>query len=112
MAPHMAIEHAALVRQLGRAQTAITQMQTRAKAQQAVLEQEVVQLRAQLLVARTAAFWRLVVPPPEDLSAAKQVVCNTGCVGHAHHWLGATGDCRLNGEACPRVKPSTPEERG
>ena len=109
MAPHLVLEHAALVRQLGRAQNAITTLQARAHAQQNALEQKVVWLRGQLLVARTAVLWRLPLPRQGDLRAAQEVVCDTGCVGHAHHWLGAEGECRLNGGACTRVgaTPST-----
>ena len=103
MAPHIALEHTALVRQLGRAQNAITTLQAHARARQNTLEQKVVWLRGQLLVAHTAVLWHLPLPRQGGLRAAQEVVCDTGCVGHAHHWLGAAGECRLHGGACTRV---------
>ena len=35
--------------------------------------------------------------------SATEVLCQTGCQGHAHPWLDADGACRLTGGECTRV---------
>ncbi|MEZ5702753.1 MAG: hypothetical protein R3E42_13695 [Burkholderiaceae bacterium] len=34
---------------------------------------------------------------------AQAVICQTGCVGHAHPWLAPDGQCRRSGDACERI---------
>ena len=115
-AREIAIEHGVLTRQLAGLQRRVGE-QMRAHAQQvAALEEEVLQLRVQLVVARTCLLWGLGVagvtrPVPrrarapvagavEAMAEASSVICQTGCVGHAHPWLEADGQCRRTGQAC------------
>ena len=47
---------------------------------------------------------------PPDVGApytATDVLCQTGCQGHAHPWLTAGGGCRLTGADCTRVRSAT-----
>ena len=112
----MVREHGLLLRQLARLQQgAGEQMQAQARRINA-LEGDVLRLRAQLIVARTCLLWGL---PHEGLARvrplrrpvvaalndpewaqAHAVICQTGCVGHAHPWLEADGQCRRTGVAC------------
>ncbi len=39
---------------------------------------------------------------------ATDVLCQTGCQGHAHPWLDADGSCRLTGGDCTRVRDAVP----
>jgi len=81
------------------------------------LEAQNLRLRAELVVLRTGVLWglgtgavvRRARPPARDnhafdpvLRAAQAVICQTGCVGHAHPWLEADGQCRRSGQACER----------
>jgi len=34
---------------------------------------------------------------------ADEVLCQTGCVGHAHHWLEDDGHCQRKGRECERL---------
>jgi len=36
--------------------------------------------------------------------ASDEVLCQTACVGHAHHWLDADGQCQRKGGECERVQ--------
>lgn len=36
--------------------------------------------------------------------ASDEVLCQTACVGHAHHWLDADGHCQRKGGECERVQ--------
>ena len=119
-AREIAIEHAALTRQLASAQRRLSeQMQANAQRVHA-LEGEVVQLRAQLIVARSCMLWGLstagvmrplarrasVAHAAAEMAAmaeASSVICQTGCVGHAHPWLEADGQCRRTGASCVHV---------
>lgn len=109
-------EHGLLLRQLAGLQQGVgEQLQTQARHITG-LEGEVLRLRAQLITARTCLLWGLpheglarVKPrrrPAVDalndttLTQAHDVICQTGCVGHAHPWLEADGQCRRTGVAC------------
>ncbi len=121
--PTLAAEHAVLLRWVGRLQQRIDRLVTTAHAVIATQDAEILGLRGRLLVARTAALWGLagtsVGTKTTGLTAstagvtlwrssldtgagvtAQTVICQTGCVGHAHHWLDATGQCRLDGQPC------------
>ncbi len=119
-AREIAIEHGALTRQMAGLQRRLGE-QMRGMAQRvAVLEDEVLRLRAQLVVARTCMLWGLNasevtrLPPsrangglvPAGLAEASSVICQTGCVGHAHPWLETDGQCRRTGLACAQVAPA------
>jgi len=120
-------EHAVLLRHMGRLQNSVSALLADKEARLQVLSGEVLRLRGQLLVARTAVLWGLALrteaaasrqptarcknvnglgasqlEDPERSAAARQLVCQTGCVGHAHHWLTAGGTCQLSGQACER----------
>jgi len=41
---------------------------------------------------------------PDAWRASDQVLCQTACVGHAHHWLGPDGQCQRKGGDCERVQ--------
>ncbi|QHE88653.1 hypothetical protein [Hydrogenophaga sp. BPS33] len=119
-AREIAVEHAALTRQLASVQRRVGELM-RANAQRVqVLECEVVQLRAQLVVTRTSLFWGLsmtgamrplaqraqmfaAAAEAAAMAEASGVICQTGCVGHAHPWLEADGQCRRTGVACEHV---------
>lgn len=123
-ARELAIEHGALTRQVAGLQRRVGE-QLRAHAQQvAALEGEVLHLRAQLIVSRTSLLWGLGVagvmkplarrarPLAERAEAgamreASSVICQTGCVGHAHPWLEADGQCRRTGAACTQLTGQT-----
>jgi hypothetical protein len=111
-------EHAVLARRLAGIQGRVD-AQMRASAQQVqVLEGEVLRLRTQLVLARTCVLWGLnamtLTRPlqqrrtrpdavPASMAEASGVICQTGCVGHAHPWLEADGQCRRTGVACHQV---------
>ncbi len=121
--PALAAEHAVLLRWVGRLQQRIDRLMTTAHAVIATQDAEILGLRGRLLVARTAAlwglagtgvgtkttgltastarvtFWRLGLDAGAGVTA-QTVICQTGCVGHAHHWLDATGQCWLDGQPC------------
>ncbi|MGE0349009.1 hypothetical protein [Hydrogenophaga sp.] len=121
-AREVSIEHAALARQLASLQRRVSE-QVRASARQVRgLEDEVLCLRAQLVLARTCLLWGLgvaaglqsvprrartaVTAPAPTMAEASSVICQTGCVGHAHPWLEADGQCRRTGVACERYAGS------
>lgn len=118
-AQDLALEHVALVGRLGRLQQRVTELLQAGARRQAALEAENLRLRCELVRMRTAVVWDLrpaalqspprhgprAVAPRADhgLREAQAVICQTGCVGHAHPWLGADGQCRRSGQACERL---------
>lgn len=114
----IAAEHGALTRQLAGLQHRMGE-QLRAHALRiSALEGELLQLRGQLVVARSGLLWGLGVvnpmkrPARRSVSAparepamaeASRVICQTGCAGHAHPWLEADGQCRRTGAACHHI---------
>lgn len=118
----LAAEHGVLLRQLGSLQCRMDQLQREHARESGALKGELLRLRAQMIIAHTGVCWGLVArpmttgaaaplvpgsvarpatwPPDEALAAARAVMCQTGCSGHAHPWREADGQCRLSGEAC------------
>lgn len=121
VAAALVVEHGVLVRRLGALQHRVgEQMQARDRRVRD-LEAENLRLRADLMVLRTIACWGLgtgavvrhTAPSrhrarlPEaapGLREAEAVICQTGCVGHAHPWRDADGQCRRTGQACEPVQ--------
>lgn len=119
-AREIAIEHGVLTRQMAGLQRRVGE-QLRAYAQQvSALQDEVIHLRAQLVVSRTCMLWglgaagmvrpvarraRAVTASAEAaaMAEASHVICQTGCVGHAHPWLEADGQCSRTGTTCTQV---------
>ncbi|MCV0438629.1 MAG: hypothetical protein K5880_08340 [Hydrogenophaga sp.] len=115
-AREIAIEHGALTRQLASLQRRVGEQLRAHVLQVALLEEEVLFLRAQLVLARTCMLWGLgaaasvlpvprrarkaVTAPVDTMAEASSVICQTGCVGHAHPWLQVGGQCRRTGQAC------------
>lgn len=112
-------EHAALARWLGRLQRRISNLQQAHQQQVTALEAELMRLRGQALVLRTATLWGLggaVLAPPSSMARVpgpqvmppmwrevSEVICQTGCAGHAHPWRDEQGLCRRTGEVCQPV---------
>lgn len=113
----IAVEHAAMARCLGQLQRHLDALQLAHRQQVAALQAELVRLRGQTVALRTATLWglgevlqsrstdarpahapRLATVWPE----ASAVICQTGCVGHAHVWLDDQGRCRRTGDACEK----------
>ncbi len=115
-------EHLALVRLWGQWQQRADKMveslvqEHRSKVQK--LEGQVTRLRAQLMVQRTGLLWGIShglhaytrkrasqtsTATEASSESGNDVLCRTGCMGHAHSWLGPEGQCRLQGKACEHV---------
>ncbi|OOG82015.1 hypothetical protein B0E41_16150 [Hydrogenophaga sp. A37] len=117
------LEHGAMLRQLGGLQRRMGEVQRAERARNNELEAQNLRLRAELVVLRTGVLWGLgagvVVRRARTLAgedqhafdpalrAAQAVICQTGCVGHAHPWLEADGQCRRSGQACERPVDET-----
>jgi hypothetical protein len=114
------IENGVLMRRLGGIQQRISELLRIAAVREDALERENLRLRADLVMVRTALFWglpaignprapartrRLVSPLDPDMTHARRVICQTGCVGHAHPWLDESGQCRQSGQPCERIEP-------
>lgn len=107
----------------------LADLQRRVSEQLGAFDQEVLHLRAQLMVARTGVLWGLgvesltwtampraralhrPVPVQVPMKEAAAVICQTGCVGHAHPWLEADGQCRRSGQVCARLGEGEREGR-
>lgn len=117
----LAREHGALLRQLGGLQQRLGETMRADRARANELESQNLLLRAELVVLRTGVLWGLgsgvLVRRARPLvrgkafdpamGAAQAVICQTGCVGHAHPWLEADGQCRRSGQACERPVDET-----
>lgn len=127
-------EHGALTRLLAGLQHRMGELLRAHALQVQALEGEILRLRGQLVVARTGLLWGLprgrrlartlalrpatamrppatVAAPAPALREANAVICQTGCVGHAHPWLEVDGQCRRTGQACElRSEPSASPE--
>lgn len=125
-ARELAIEHGALTRQVAGLQRRVGEQLRAYALQVSALEDEVLHLRAQLIVSRTSLLWglgvagvmkplarraRLLAERAEAgaMQEASSVICQTGCVGHAHPWLEADGQCRRTGQACELYAGSASE---
>jgi len=93
-------EHAVLCRHLGGVQDRVSTLMREKDMALNALASEVVRLRGQLVVTHTLRLWGLQTQPTEDLEAARKVICQTGCAGHAHPWLSEDGQCRWSGRVC------------
>jgi hypothetical protein len=119
-ARELVIEHGALTRQVAGLQRRVGEQLRAYALQVSALEGEVLHLRAQLIVSRTSLLWglgvagvmkplarraRLLAERAEAgaMREASSVICQTGCVGHAHPWLEADGQCRRTGVACTQL---------
>lgn len=113
--PGIWYEHQVLSRHWAKVQQRVTGVLQLHVLEIQQLQGEVQRLRGQLLVARTAMLWglssqsvagRRSVPrkmPVAQVPAwreAKQVICQTGCVGHAHPWLSEDGQCLRTLQPC------------
>lgn len=117
----VAHEHAVLCRQLGGVQDRVTRLLREKEVALNALSSEVVRLRGQLVVARTSLLWGMTaavaglspqtrassaaharIGPAQDLEAARKVICQAGCAGHAHPWLTDEGQCSWRGRECDR----------
>ena len=119
-------EYTAVCREWARAQRLTEICQRQWLAERRALESELLRLRGALLVLRTAWLWGLKpqgscwprqhqhhatsTAPTSDntdrLSAAaiaQRALCQAGCQGHGHTWLGDDGLCRLLGTPCDGV---------
>jgi hypothetical protein len=128
-------EHGVLIRQLGGLQTRVSLQMQACYQQVDDLERALMDARAQLLMVRTALLWGLGresltwtstgknplqrrVAQPDlttgHLIPSDGVICQTGCVGHAHPWLEPDGQCRRTGQSCERLAgdpgPARPED--
>ena len=109
-------EHTALVRWLGQLQRRIATLQQEHHQQVTALQTDLMRLREQTMVLRTATLWGLgatVLARPGNAAhapslqglqplwrEASEVICQTGCVGHAHPWRDDQGLCRRTGQPC------------
>lgn len=114
-------EHAVVLRMWGRLQNELSQQVRRQLAERAQWHTEVMRLRASLMLTRTAVLWGMglgsPLPPPRpaphtrrpatpghtNRTAADEVLCQTACVGHAHHWLNDNLACTRTGQTCHRI---------
>lgn len=116
-------EHAVLIHRLGRVQTRMTHVVRQMVERIHELESEVLRLRARLIISRTCALWGLptiahatpILQGGQRVQTfaaggrsliwpeAEQVICQTGCISQAHHWLGEAGQCRRDGEPCGQM---------
>ncbi len=121
--PDITAEHIALLRQWGRLQTQIEALLRTHAHEKAQTSQELVRLRAQLIIRDTLAYWGMnpllhkhrVAPArqPDRTKSAQEVICQTGCIAQAHAWLGDEDQCRLLGGNCQNlVKTSHSSEHG
>ncbi|WP_439520565.1 hypothetical protein [Hydrogenophaga sp.] len=119
-------EHGVLARRLAGLQHRVDAQMRASAAQLQMLEAEVLRLRSQLVLARTGVLWGLNAVPwtrpllqrrsrpamaVASLAEANGVICQTGCVGHAHPWLEADGQCRRTGSPCNQVRGHAEEPR-
>jgi hypothetical protein len=116
-------EHQLLIRKIAALQSRVSDLVQAHLIAQRTMEAEIMRLRAQALVARTQRLWALPERPPQrreqsgqamaddsrsrGRQAADAVLCQTGCVGHAHPWLRADGGCSRTGRACTELLPAT-----
>lgn len=111
-------DYAALVRHLGAIQRRLAAQTAELAAAARALEAETLRLRAERIVCATARYWAIppsaaaaAVPrataagrttPAPAWAAVHEVLCRTGCQGHAHPWRSDEGRCALDGEDCDR----------
>ncbi|GLS16942.1 hypothetical protein GCM10007935_43910 [Hydrogenophaga electricum] len=114
-------EHGVMLRQMAGLQQRVSAHCQAQAVRVAALESLNLRLQAELVLLRTAIFWglgagavmrrppvrhRLPAHPAEAMREAQAVICQTGCVGHAHPWLQADGQCSRTGQACDQLETS------
>ncbi len=109
----VACEHAALVRMLASAQARVSAVVVDHMQQIAVLQAQIVRLRARAIVRDTMVAWlreSLAQLEPESsealqahADAADRVICQTGCTSHGNYWREAD-QCRRTGKGCVLVE--------
>ncbi len=115
-------EHGALLRHWAGLQARVSVQMTAQARHCAALEAELMRWRARWVLASTQMLWGLgwpdalpLAPPSRHatrghaLPSATEVLCQTGCAGHAHPWRDDEGQCRLSGGDCTRVPPTERE---
>lgn len=126
--PELVREHGAMLRLLGGLQQRMDEVGRQHLRQVRQLQAEALRLRAELVLLRTRVSWGLGMNtglrqphPPRGparpplaprTNEAQAVICQTGCVGHAHPWLEADGQCRRSGQACERLPQGLDSEPG
>lgn len=111
-------DYAALVRHLGAIQRRFAAQTAELAAAARALEAETLRLRAERIVCATARYWAIPPSAPAQKglrapardrtptapawAAVHEVLCRTGCQGHAHPWRSDEGRCTLDGEDCDR----------
>jgi hypothetical protein len=116
-------ELAVCLRYLGGVQSRCTDLLRQQQHQIDQLQAQLIRLRAQCILERTQNLWGLwslhararpeslreagavsskVQPLLEDKSwqTAQKIICQTGCMGHAHPWLKSDGQCARTGQEC------------
>lgn len=122
-----------VLRHLGGVQAHVSDLVRQQQQHIAQLQGQLMRLRAQRMLERTQRLWGLSqlqgpcadwVPDQASLvaatdltekprrslgarawQAAQNIICQTGCVGHAHPWLQADGQCARTGQVCD-VQPT------
>jgi hypothetical protein len=125
--PDLVTEHAALARWLGKLQRRMGVLHYDHRQQVAKLNEDVMHLRGQTLVLRTATLWglgglllasfgrkeRVLLSRTMDATwrEASEVICQTGCAGHAHPWRDTQGLWRRTVELCQPTMGAQTEAR-
>jgi hypothetical protein len=117
------LELAIVLRHMGGVQVQVSALVRQQQLQIEQLQTQLMRMRAQRLLDQTQRFWGLVdgsrpanpLPLPtmavsfrkakpslteKAWQAAQKIICQTGCVGHAHHWLQDDGQCARTGQDC------------
>ena len=116
-------DYAVLVRYLGAIQRRLAAQTAELAVAARALEAETLRLRAERIVCATARYWAVPSIAPAQASlrapapgrrstapawaAVHEVLCRTGCQGHAHPWRTDEGRCGLDGDACDRLPQSS-----
>lgn len=116
----IAAEHGTVLRHWASVQSRVTRQMCEQARHCERLEAELMQLRARWVLATTSMLWGLGWPGAaraaaadaqraatshEAVTSAAELICQVGCVSHAHHWRSEAGECRLTGGDCSRVPP-------
>jgi len=117
------LELAIMLRHMGGVQAQVSALVRQQQLQIEQLQTQLMRMRAQRLLDQTQRFWGLddgsrpansLPLQPMAVSfrkakpsltekawqAAQKIICQTGCVGHAHHWLQDDGQCARTGQDC------------
>lgn len=116
-------ELAVVLRHLGGVQTQVGELVSQQQQKIEQLQWQLMRLRAQCVLERTQRLWGLSESnllanstgakrfvangekiqhflPVKAWRAAQKIICQTGCVGHAHPWLKDDGQCARTGQDC------------